>query len=144
MKVNEIMTSPVEVISSDATITNAAEKMKSFDIGVLPVMKEDEIMGIITDRDIAIRVIAEKLDPQKTQVQKVMSTDIWTCSEDTDIEEAARIMEEKQVHRLLVLGEDGSLTGILSVGDIATKTKDEQDHLLHEVLEKVCIPAHSL
>ncbi|OQA00768.1 MAG: Hypoxic response protein 1 [Planctomycetes bacterium ADurb.Bin401] len=141
MNVSEIMSSPLETVSSEATITNAAEKMKSFDIGVLPVMKEDEVVGIITDRDIVIRVIAENLDPQKTQVKKAMSTDIWSCSEEMELEEAAELMEEKQVHRLLVLGEDGAVTGILSIGDIARKTEREQDHLVHEVLEKVCVPA---
>lgn len=141
MKVSEIMSSPLEVVSSEATISNAAEKMKSFDVGVLPVMKEDEVVGILTDRDIVIRVIAENLDPQKTQVKKAMSTDIWSCPEDMELEDAAMLMEEKQVHRLLVLGDDGAVTGILSIGDIARKTQDEQDHLIHEVLEKVCIPA---
>lgn len=141
MRVSEIMSSPLETISSEATIANAAEKMKSFDIGVLPVMKEDEVVGIITDRDIVIRVIAENLDPQRTQVKNAMSTEIFSCSEDMELEEAAQLMEEKQVHRLLVLGEDGAVTGILSIGDIARKTEAPQDHLVHEVIEKICIPS---
>jgi len=141
MKVSEIMSSPLETISSEATITNAAEKMKSFDIGVLPVMKEDEVVGIITDRDIVIRIIAESLDPQRTQVKKAMSTNIWSCSEDMELEEAVKLMEDKQVHRLLVLGEDGAVTGILSIGDIARKTEENEDHLVHEVIEKICVPA---
>jgi CBS domain-containing protein len=58
-----------------------------------------------------------------------------------DLEEAVQLMEEKQVHRLLVLGEDGAVTGILSIGDIARKTEDQQDHLVHEVIEKICIPS---
>ncbi|OHB61085.1 MAG: hypothetical protein A2Y12_13835 [Planctomycetes bacterium GWF2_42_9] len=141
MKVSEIMSSPLETVSSEATITNAAEKMKAFDIGVLPVMKEDEVVGIITDRDIVVRCVAESLDPQRTQVKKAMTTDIFSCSEDMELEEAAELMEEKQVHRLLVLGEDGSVTGILTVGDIARKTADQEDHLVHEVIEKICIPS---
>lgn len=141
MRVSEIMSSPLETVSSDGTITNAAEKMKAFDIGVLPVMKEDEVVGIITDRDIVLRVVAQGFDPQRTQVKNAMSTDIWSCSEDMDLEDAVKMMEDKQVHRLLVLGEDGAVTGIVSIGDIARKTEQDQDHLVHEVIEKICIPA---
>jgi len=141
MKVGEIMSSPLETINAEATITNAAEKMKSFDIGVLPVMNEDEVVGIITDRDIVVRVIAEGLDPQSTQVKRAMTTEIFSCPEDMDIEDAAKLMEDRQVHRLLVLGEEGAVTGILSIGDIARKTEQDQDHLVHELVEKICVPA---
>ncbi len=135
------MSSPLETINAEATITNAAEKMKSFDIGVLPVMNEDEVVGIITDRDIVVRVIAEGLDPQSTQVKRAMTTEIFSCPEDMDIEDAAKLMEDRQVHRLLVLGEEGAVTGILSIGDIARKTEQDQDHLVHELVEKICVPA---
>lgn len=141
MKVGDIMNSPVEMISSDAMITEAAEKMKSCDVGVLPIIKkEDEIVGMITDRDIVVRVIAQNLDPKSTPVTEAMTPEPLCCFEDTDMQEAAKMMEDKQVHRLLVLGSDNEATGILSIGDIATKMKDE--HLLHEVLETICEPAH--
>jgi CBS domain-containing protein len=140
MKVKEIMSSPVETISSDATITQAAEMMKSFDVGVLPVEQEDEVVGTITDRDIVVRIIAKKLDPENTPVSRAMTADPTCCAEDTDMEEAAKMMEEKKIHRLLVLGSDNEIAGVLSIGDIARKMKDE--HLLHEVLERVCEPAH--
>jgi len=139
MKVREIMSSPVETIGPEAMITEAAEKMKSCDVGILPVMKEDEILGTITDRDIVVRVIAKNLDPENTPVRRAMTAKPMSCSEDTDMEEAARMMEEKKVHRLLVLGSDGTVAGILSIGDIARKMNDE--HLLHEVLERICEPA---
>ena len=135
------MSSPCEKINFNATITEAAQKMKSFDRGILPVEKGDEIVGVITDRDIVIRVLAEKLDPKTTLVNKVMSTDVITCQEDDDIKDAAQLMEDKQVRRLLVLGSDGYLAGILSISDFATKGRDE--HLSYEVLEKVCEPTHS-
>ena len=141
MKVKEIMSSPVETISSDATITQAAEMMESFDVGVLPVEQEDKIVGLITDRDIAVRIVAKKLDPESTSVNRAMTTDPICCSEDTDMEEAAKMMEEKKIHRLLALGSDNEeVTGVLSIGDIARKMKDE--HLLHEVMERVCEPTH--
>jgi CBS domain-containing protein len=140
MKVREIMSSTVETIAPDAMITEAAEKMRLRDVGVLPVEKEGDIVGIITDRDIVVRVIADELDPKRTLVSKAMTFDAVCCSEDIDVEEAARIMEEKQIHRLVVLGDDNTISGILSIGDIAIKMKDE--HLLHEVLEKICEPSH--
>jgi CBS domain-containing protein len=139
MKVRDIMSSPVEMIAPDAMITEAADKMKSYDVGVLPVEKDGDIVGMITDRDIVVRAIADKLDPRKTPVSKVMTFDAMCCSEDTEMEEAARIMEEKKIHRLLVLDESDTVSGILSIGDIAIKMNDE--HLLCEVLEKVCEPS---
>jgi CBS domain-containing protein len=140
MKVREIMSSPVETVAPDAMITEAADKMKIRGVGVLPVEKDGDIVGIITDRDIVVRVIADELNPQRTPVSKAMTFDAMCCSENTDMEEAARIMEEKQIHRLLVLGYDNNISGILSIGDIAIKVKDER--ILHEVLERICEPSH--
>jgi len=136
MQVRNIMSSPVEKISSSATITQAAQKMKSQDVGILPVEKGNQIVGVITDRDIVTRVLAEKLDPDTTQVDKVMSYNVISCYEDDDIHQAAELMEEKQIRRLLVLGTDDSLTGILSISDFATKSNNV--HLSFEVFEKVC------
>lgn len=140
MKVRDIMSSPVEMIAPDAMITEAADKMKSYDVGVLPVEKDGDIVGVITDRDIVVRVIANELDPKRTPVSKAMTFDAMCCSENTEMEEAARMMEVKKIHRLLVLDDDDAVSGILSTGDIAQKMKDE--HLLHEVLEKISEPSH--
>ena len=141
MQVKDIMSSPCEKIDYNATITQVAQKMKSSDVGILPVEKGDEIVGVITDRDIVLRVLAERRDPGTTAVSKVMSTDVTTCYEDDDIADAAKLMEDKQIRRLVVLDRNDSLAGILSVADFAVKGKDE--HLSFEVLEKVCEPAHS-
>ncbi len=141
MQVKDIMSSSCEKIDFNATITEAAQKMQSSDVGILPVEKADEIMGVITDRDIVLRVLAEKLDPKTTAVNKVMTTDVITCYEDDDIQDAAKLMEDNQIRRLLVLDRNDSLAGILSVADFAVKGKDE--HLSYEVLEKVCEPVHS-
>lgn len=136
----DIMSSPCEKIDFYVTVTQAAQKMKSSDVGIFPVEKGDEIVGVITDRDIVLRVLAEKLDPNTTAVNKVMTSDVITCYEDDDIRDAARLMEDKQIRRLVVLDRDDSLSGILSISDFAVKGKDE--HLSYEVLEKVCEPAH--
>jgi CBS domain-containing protein len=140
MKVREIMSSPIVIISPDEMISEAAEKMSSYDVGVLPVKQKNKVVGMITDRDIVIRVIAERLDPKTTMVKQAMTREVMCCSEEDDVETAARMMEDRQIHRLLVLGSDDTLVGILSVADLACRAKDE--HLTYEVLEKVCEPVH--
>jgi CBS domain-containing protein len=141
MKVREIMSSPVETISPDAMVSEAAEKMKSSDVGVLPVGQENKVVGMITDRDIVVRIIAKKLDPQNTKVEQAMTREVMCCSEEDDVETAAKMMEDGQIHRLLVLGSDDSLVGILSIADLACRAKDE--HLTYEVLERICEPVHA-
>jgi CBS domain-containing protein len=141
MKVKDIMSSPVEEIRSDATISQAARMMQMSDIGVLPIMKDGDVVGVLTDRDIAIRVVAEGLDPQETSVSEVMSSEIICCSEDSSMEDAATLMEENQVHRLLVLSGANRVSGIISIADIVRRISD--DHLIHEILESICQPAHA-
>lgn len=141
MKVKDIMSSPVDTVSSDAVITEAAQKMKSSDIGILPVQQENNVIGMITDRDIVIRVIAERLDPQTTKIEQAMTHEATFCSEDDEAETAAKMMEDKQIHRLLVLDKNNNLAGILSVGDLACKSTDE--HLTYETLERICEPSGS-
>ena len=140
MKVKEIMTSPVEEIGADAKVFQAAKMMKMLNIGVLPVIRREEIVGIVTDRDIAIRVVAERLDPQKTPVGQVMTAEVICCSEDTTIEEAAGLLEENQVHRLLVLS-NNKVCGIISIADVVRNINN--DRLIREILQSICEPAHA-
>jgi CBS domain-containing protein len=139
MKIKNILTKNPEVIHPDATICEAARKMKHHDIGMLPVCDGDRLVGSLTDRDLAIRAIAAGCDPFKTKVSEVMTGKIYYCFEDADLEEAGRIMEDEQVRRLPVLNSQKRLVGIISVGDLAVRTHDE--HLVEEVLERVCEPA---
>lgn len=141
MKVKEVMSSPAETISASTMIIEAAEKMKSLDIGVLPVEKDNKIVGMITDRDVVIRVIAKKMDPSATMVRQAMTPQVICCSEDDDVEDAAKMMEDKQIHRLLVMGSDNMPVGILSLGDLAYRTKGER--FACEVLERICEPVHA-
>jgi CBS domain-containing protein len=140
MKVKEIMTSPVEEIGADAKVFQAAKMMKMLNIGVLPVIRGEEIVGIVTDRDIAIRVVAERLDPQNTPVGQVMTAEVICCSEDTTIEEAAGLLEENQVHRLLVLS-NNKVCGIISIADVVRNINN--DRLIREILQSICEPAHA-
>lgn len=139
MKIKNILTEDPEVIHPDATICEAAMKMKQHDIGMLPVCDGDRLVGSITDRDITIRAIADGADPLKTKVGEVMTSKVRYCFEDSDLEEAARIMEDEKIRRLPVLNSQKRLVGIISVGDIAVRSHDER--LVEEVMERVCEPA---
>ena len=118
MKVRETMTRDVRIASPEETIRQAARAMADLDAGVLPVGDKDHLVGMITDRDIAIRGIAEGKGPN-TKVRDVMTAEIKYCFDDQDVEEVARNMGDIQVRRLPVVDRDKRLVGILSIGDIA-------------------------
>jgi len=118
MKVSEIMTRDVCVARPDHTIEDVARMMLAIDAGLLPVGEDDKLLGTITDRDIAVRAIAEGKGP-KTPVSEVMSQDVKYCFEDEDSAHVAQNMGELQVRRLPVLNRDKRLVGILSLGDLA-------------------------
>jgi CBS domain-containing protein len=128
MKVKEIMTRDVDVVSPETTLRDAAELMHSLDVGVLPVCDTDRLVGVITDRDITVRATADGLDPFATQVGEIMSKDdLITCSEDEEVEEATQKMRDKQVRRLPVLNAEHHLVGILALGDVAVDQGDEAE-----------------
>jgi CBS domain-containing protein len=139
MQVKEVMTRGVECVPPDCTLQEAAQKMKALDVGPLPICDNDRLAGMLTDRDITVRAVAEGLDPRTTRVRDVMTPEVVWCFDDQDVEEAARLMKEKQIRRLLVLNRDKRLVGIVSLGDLAVETGDEQ--LAGETLEKVSEPA---
>ncbi|HUW19163.1 MAG TPA: CBS domain-containing protein [Sedimentisphaerales bacterium] len=139
MQVTEIMTRGIEMIDADASLTEAAKKMRSLNVGALPVSKGDSLIGMITDRDITVRVIAEGRDPKTTHVRDAMTPEVCHCRDDEDVYEAARMMEERSIHRLLVLDRNDKPVGFVSLADFAVKTRDE--HLAWEVLERISEPA---
>jgi len=126
MLLRDVMTPHVEVIHPDATLREAAQKMKTLDVGPVPVCDGDRLQGMLTDRDITIRATAEGRDPNTTRVREVMTPDVVYCFEDQDVREAARTMEQWQIRRLIVLNQDKRLVGIVSLGDLATQTGDEE------------------
>ena len=139
MQVKEIMTCNVETINSDANLVEAAQKMKLLEVGALPVWENDELIGMITDRDITIRAVADEKNPSNTTVKEIMTSDVCCCFEDDDIHEAAKMMEEKSIHRLLVVNSSNDHVGFVSLSDLAVKSHDE--HLTYEVLERISEPA---
>jgi CBS domain-containing protein len=138
MKVSEVVKSPVHSISTSAMVSEAAQRMGKYNVGILPVLDYDGVVGVLTDRDVVIRAIAEGKDPKMTPVKEIISTGIFICAEDSDIQAAAQLMKNKQVRRLLVLGDDNSVVGVLSLSDLALKTNDE--HLVYIVLRGICEP----
>lgn len=118
MKVRDIMTDKVEIVSPDTSLENVARLMAENNIGSVPVCQEKTILGLITDRDIVIRTVAKGENPVTMKARDVMSTDIISVSPDTDAHEAADKMSEYQIKRLPVV-ENGKLTGIIALGDLA-------------------------
>ena len=125
MQVQEIMTRDVSIVSPDDTLKTAATRMSQLDVGALPVSDGDRLTGMITDRDIAIRGIAEGMGPSAV-VREVMTPDVKYCFADQEVEEVAENMAELQLRRLPVLDRDKRLVGILSLCDIATSDEMEQ------------------
>lgn len=122
MKVSDVMTTEVETAQMNSTLEEIASIMKVEDVGAVPIVDEDEdLVGIITDRDIVVRCVADGKDPSDTTVEEVLSHELETIEPDADIEEAARLMADKQIRRLPVC-QDGELVGMLSIGDLAVKT----------------------
>ena len=119
MLVKEIMSGTVQWIGPETTVYDAASKMREFNIGSLPVKGADGLAGIITDRDIACRCVAQAWDPAKTTVKEAMTKDLTTCLDDERVDEAARTMEAKKVRRLPVLNKQDELVGMLTLSDVA-------------------------
>ena len=124
MQINELMTRHVEVVHPEATLREAAQKMAALDVGPLPVCKGDELVGMVTDRDITIRAVAEGKGPD-TEVRDVMSGEVIYCFEDDDLDSVATRMSDRKVRRLPVLNRDKRLVGIVSLGDLSQSPEDD-------------------
>jgi CBS domain-containing protein len=122
-KLEDIMSLDVQVISPDATVRQAAQKMREGDFGMMPVAENDRMIGAISDRDIAIRVIAEGRGPD-TKVRDVMSEGIAWAYQDESVDHAAEVMSELQVRRLAVVNRRKRLVGIVALGDFAVESAD--------------------
>jgi CBS domain-containing protein len=120
MKVSKCMTRDVELVSPTQTIRDAAQMMADLDAGALPVQQDDRLVGMITDRDIAVRAVAQGKSPE-TPVRDVMSPEVLYCFDDQEIEDVSRNMGEVKVRRLPVVNRDKRLVGIISIGDLALK-----------------------
>ena len=119
MKVSEVMSRKVEIASPDDSIQRAAQMMARIDAGILPVGEGDRLVGMVTDRDIAIRGVGAGRSPTETPVNEVMTREVKYCFEDDDVTDVAANMAQLQIRRLPVLNREKRMTGIISLGDIA-------------------------
>ena len=136
MKISEVMTTEVEKVRADQTAREAASFMLRADAGSIPVCEGDKVIGMITDRDIAVRGVAEGRGPD-TPVSELMSDGIICAREDEDIASVAQRMSEEQIRRIPVLDAEERLIGIVSLGDLAREARGET---AHQAFEGVCAP----
>ncbi|WP_315121023.1 CBS domain-containing protein [uncultured Clostridium sp.] len=120
MKVKDVMTKTLATLSPEDTVERAAQMMREHNIGSLPICQEDKVIGIITDRDVALRSAAEGENAQRQTVRDIMSSNPVIVSPEIEAKEAARIMSERQIRRLPVV-ENNSLVGMLSLGDLSVE-----------------------
>src|SRR6185503_15634838 len=141
MKVKDVMSRNVECIAPESNIMDAAVKMRELNVGMLPVCGAGEkLVGMVTDRDITIRAVADGKNPSTAQVKDVMTPDVVYCYDDVDAKEAAELMKDKQIRRLVVLDREKKLIGIMSLGDLAVETRDAK--LSGDALEQISEPVH--
>jgi len=139
MNVNSVMTRDVAVVNPTDSVRAAADVLKRLNIGSAPVCNGRRLVGMITDRDIAVRAVADGRDPVNTPVEQVMTRDVIYCFEDQDVQEVADAMASSQVRRMPILNRQHELVGIVSLGDLAVDVSD--DEMTGEVLEEVSQPS---
>jgi CBS domain-containing protein len=133
------MTRGVECARPEATLQEVATKMKELDVGAMPVCDSDRLVGIATDRDIVVRGVVGGLDPKRAKITEVMTPHVHFCFEDSDVDDCVQLMKEHQIRRALVLDRGKRLVGIVSLGDLAVDTRDDQQK--GEALEAISKPA---
>lgn len=141
--VEEVMTRDVETVRPDTSLKEAAELMRTLNVGPLPVVDGENLVGIITDRDIVVRAVAMGLDPNSTRVADAMTSDVECVFQDEDIEVAMRKMREEQIRRILVVERDSrKLVGIIALGDLAESIDDKATGQTLEDISEPSQPAH--
>ena len=140
MQLSEIITRDVETIGPETSVKEAAQRMRSLDVGSLPVCDGRRLLGMVTDRDITIRITSEGRDVNTTPVSEAMTPELAFVFEDDDVRQAAKVMKERQIRRLPVLDRGKNLVGIVSLGDLSGTGEDK---LSGDTLEQVSEPASS-
>lgn len=138
MLVNEVMNKNIQVITPDVEICQAARFMRDGDFGVLPVSENQKVIGMVTDRDIAIRAVADEVDLH-TPVRDIMTAQVLTCYEDEDVTKVSQLMADNQVRRIVVLDRNEDYVGIVSLGDLAL----EQEDKAQDALTQISQPQHN-
>jgi CBS domain-containing protein len=134
--VRDLMSSNPCSIDAEKPVAYAARMMRDEDVGLAPIVEGDRLVGTVTDRDIAIRVVAEGKDPESTKVKEIASTDLVTVDPQQNLDEALRLMAQHQVRRLPVVEEDGRLVGVVAQADVARSADDSRTGELVEEISK--------
>lgn len=124
--VADVMTRGVRAMTASDTVIAAAQAMDELNVGVIPVCEGDKLIGVVTDRDIVVRAVAQELDPRSAKLSSVMSGHVRTARETDDVDEVLDEMAKSQIRRMPVVDAQDRLVGIISLGDIAAKTSDEE------------------
>jgi CBS domain-containing protein len=124
-KVREVMTDQPRCVTPETPVSEAARLMKSEDVGSLPILEGEKVTGVVTDRDIVIRAVAEEKDPRGMPVREVASRDLVTIGQDEDLSEALKLMASHQVRRIPVVDQDDRLVGVVAQADVAREVKDK-------------------
>jgi CBS domain-containing protein len=132
-RVADIMTRSIATVQRDETLQAAARRMREMDVGALPVLDGTALAGMVTDRDITVRGVAEGMVPQESLVSDVMTDDVRWCRADDSVEQVMAEMGEAQVRRLAVLDAGNEIVGIVALGDIATRQSAHTDETLREI-----------
>lgn len=138
MQLRALMTPEVEVVSPETTLQQAAIKMRRLNIGSLPVCEGERLLGMLTDRDITVRAVAEGCDPTTTTIREAMTPDIVYCFDDQEVQDAVHVMERYQIRRLPILSRDKRLVGMVSLGDLAVSSDTPTQ--AGETLKQVAAP----
>jgi CBS domain-containing protein len=141
-KIKDVMTQDVEVLAPNATLKEAAEKMREFSIGPVPICEGDKLRGIVTDRDIVVRGIAMGHDPNTSSVSSVMTETLEVIHPNASLKDAEARMAAMQVRRLLVVDDDQKLVGIVSLGDLALESSETSSGWTLEEVSKPSQPAY--
>src|SRR6266852_1331230 len=135
MKIREIMTTNVECVSPDTGIQELADKMKTLDVGFVPICENDRLAGTVTDRDIVVRGLTGGQNINTIKAKDIMTKDVVWCFEDQDIKDVAKRMREKDVRRMLILNQNKRLVGVVSIGDISKVEEKETGKTLKDIAE---------
>jgi CBS domain-containing protein len=141
MQIRDVMTQGVEIVEANASAAEAAAMMKELDVGSLPVYDGENLAGWLTDRDIAVRLVAEGRDPSNTRVSEIMTPGATYCFDDQTLDEAALLMEAQQIRRLPILNRAKELVDMLSLADLAIRADTTDQQLADEALKQISEPS---
>lgn len=138
MEVQTVMSKSVRSVDASEPISKAARIMGEADVGSLPVLDNGKLVGIVTDRDVAVGAVGNEVKVSNP-VERVMTRDVQTCKPDADVEDVLEIMGDQQIRRMPVCDDEGSVVGIVSIGDLIRKDPDQQE--VAEALSEICKPS---